>query len=160
MMESESAGALAWAGQRLNFPLAQKVSIGQGMQLLPVDALPSYPGRHVHWVTEVLPSGEIEFAGHEAGMSTGGDALAKPSTVRLALSIAAWVLLMSFVAITTENETESVVTCSRLRPLDRAVTVVLGAGLTAGGLPINSNPRGTGLPYEKEYAHDSDVRKR
>jgi hypothetical protein len=89
MIESEIAGAWAWAGHRPSFPLAQKVSIGQGTQLAPVDALPSYPGRQVHWVTEVLPSGEMEFAGHEAGTYTGGAALAKPSTVRLALSIAA-----------------------------------------------------------------------
>jgi hypothetical protein len=93
----------------------------------------------------MLPSGEIEFAGHEAGTYTGGAALVKPSTVRLALSIAAWVLLVSFVAITTEKETESVVTCSRLRPLDLATTVMTGGGFTAGGLPINLNPKGTRL---------------
>ena len=50
-----------------------------------------------------------------------------------------------FVAITTENETESVVTCSRLRPLDLATTVMTGGGFTAGGLPINLNPKGTRL---------------
>jgi hypothetical protein len=74
----------------------------------------------------MLPSGDMEFAGHEAGMNTGGAALAKPSIVRLALSSDASVLLLSFVAITTENETESVVTCSRLRPLDLATTVMIG----------------------------------
>ena len=126
MIESESAGAWAWAGHRSSFPLAQKVSTGHGPQSAPVDALPTYPGRQVHWVTEMLPSGEMEFAGHEAGMYTGGAALAKPSIVRLALISNASVLLLSFVAITTENETESVVTCNRLRPLDLDTTVMIG----------------------------------
>ena len=93
-------------------------------------------------------------------MYTGGAALAKPSTVRLAVSIAAWILLVSLVAITTENETESVVTCSRLRPLDLAMTVMTGGCFTAGGLPINMNPKGIRLPYEKADAYDSDIKKR
>ena len=126
MMESESAGAWAWAGHRPSFPLAQKVSGGHGIQSAPLDALPSNPGRQAHWVTEMLPSGDTALAGHEAGMYTGGAALVKPSTVRLACCIAASVLLLSFVAMMTEKETESVVTCSRLRPLDVDMTVMIG----------------------------------
>jgi hypothetical protein len=109
----------------------------------------------------MLPSGDMEFAGHEAGMYTGGAALAKPSIVRLALISNASVLLLSFVAITTENETESVVTCSRLRPLDLDTTVMIGRGFAAGAWWLmNLNPKGTRLLYEKADMHASDVKKR
>jgi len=88
-MESESAGAYALAGHSPSLPLAQKVSVGQGAQSVPLDALPSYPGRQLHCVTEMLPSGEMELAGHEAGTNTGGAELVKPSTVALAARMAA-----------------------------------------------------------------------
>jgi hypothetical protein len=89
--------------------------MGQGVQLDPLDAFPSYPGRQVHWVTEMLPSGEIELAGQAAGTNTGGAELVNPSTVALTFSMAACVVLVSLATTTTEKETESPVTCSRLR---------------------------------------------
>lgn len=76
----------------------------------------------------MLPSGESEFAGQEAGTKTGSAELVKPSTVALALDmIAACVILVSFARISTEKDTESVVTCNKRRewPVVEAVTGTL-----------------------------------
>lgn len=104
------------AGQSPNFPLAQKVSCRQGVQALPADALPWYPGMQVHWVITVLPSGDMELAGQVARTASGGTELVKPSTVRFALRIAVFVDWDSLAVTTTENTIESVVTCRSLRP--------------------------------------------
>ena len=44
---------------------------GHGEQSVPLDALPWYPARQVHWDTVVLPSGEMEFAGQVARTKAG-----------------------------------------------------------------------------------------
>ena len=64
----------------------------------------------MHCVTEMLPSGEIELAGQDAGTKTGGAELVKPSTVALDWSMAACVELVSLAAMRIEKATESVTT--------------------------------------------------
>jgi hypothetical protein len=64
----------------------------------------------------MLPAGEMELAGQDAGMWTVGVELANPSIMELALVMAVWVALVSLAAKTTEKEIESVVTCSRRLP--------------------------------------------
>ena len=55
----------------------------------------------------MLPAGEIEFAGHDAGTNGGGSMLVKPSTVKLEAKTAACVLFVSFAAITIDTRMTS-----------------------------------------------------
>ena len=48
-------------------PPEQKVPGGHGEHGVPAAASPLYPGLHTHWVRELLPSGEVEFSGHDSG---------------------------------------------------------------------------------------------
>jgi hypothetical protein len=85
----------------------------------------------------------MELAGQEAGIKTGGAALVKPSTVTLAVAMAVWVAFVSLDEITTEKETESVVTCSKRRPEFNTTMEAVG-GLAGCGV-LDLNPNGTRL---------------